>query len=89
MGAGELGELSRAVQPCSAEGWFADVGEPKEFLCMHIQHKGSTIQLDQCAYLEKVIERCGLQNAKPTSTPLPTGYYALPNDEPADPELCS
>ena len=28
-----------------------DLGEPKEFLRMHITRKGCTIHLDQCAYL--------------------------------------
>ena len=51
-----------------------DLGEPNEFLRMRITRKGRTIHLDQCAYLQKVVERCGMQNAKTTSTPLPAGY---------------
>ena len=66
-----------------------DLGEPKEFLRMHITHKGCAIHLDQCAYLQKVIERCGMLNAKAASTPLPAGYYALANKDPVNPELCS
>ena len=42
-----------------------DLGEPKEFLRMHITRKGCTIHLDQCAYLQKVIERCSMLNASP------------------------
>jgi len=45
--------------------------------------------LDQCAYLQKVIERCGMLNAKSASTPLPAGYYAAKNTEPVDADLCS
>ena len=56
---------------------------------MHITHKGRAIHLDQSAYLQKVIERCGMLNAKSTSTPLPAGYYAAKNTEPVDVELCS
>ena len=41
------------------------------------------------AYLQKVIEWCGMLNAKSTSTPLPAGYYAAKNTEPIDAELCS
>ena len=40
-------------------------------------------------YLQKVIEHCGMLNAKPTSTPVPAGYYAAKNTEPIDAEICS
>ena len=66
-----------------------DLGEPKEFLQMCITHKGRTIHLDQCVYLQKVIEHCSMLNAKSASTPLPAGYYATKNTEPIDAELHS
>ena len=66
-----------------------DLGEPSEFLQMHITRKGRTIHLDQSAYLQKVIEWCGMLNAKSTSTPLLAGYYAAKNTEPVDVELRS
>jgi len=72
---------------CKWECW--DLGEPNEFLWMQITHKGHTIHLDQCAYLQKVVEHCGMLNAKSASTPLPAGYYATKNTEPVDAELCS
>ena len=56
---------------------------------MCITCKGHTIYLDQCAYLQKVIECCGMLNAKSTSTPLLAGYYAAKNTEPVDAELRS
>jgi len=40
-------------------------------------------------YLQKVVERCGMLNAKSTSTPLPAGYYAAKNTEPVDADLSS
>ena len=64
-----------------------DLGEPNEFLQMHITRKGCTIHLDQCMYLQKVIECCGMPNAKTASTPLPAGYYAAKNTEPVDMKL--
>ena len=66
-----------------------DLGEPKEFLQMCITHKGHAIHLDQCTYLQKVVERCGMLNTKAASTPLPAGYYALVNKDSVNPELCS
>ena len=56
---------------------------------MTITRKGHVIHLDQCVYLHKVVERCGMQNAKTASTPLPAGYYAAKNTEPIDTELHS
>jgi len=68
---------------------FRDLGEPNEFLRMQITCKGCTIHLDQCMYLQKVIERCGMLNAKSASTPLLAGYYATKNTEPVDADLHS
>ena len=56
---------------------------------MHITCKGHAIHLDQCMYLQKVIEHCSMLNVKSASTPLPAGYYATKNTEPVDAELHS
>ena len=56
-----------------------DLGDVKEFLRMRITRKGSEIHLDQCAYLEKVLQRCGMQNAHSVPTPLPAGYKPAAN----------
>ncbi|RXW19436.1 hypothetical protein EST38_g6420 [Candolleomyces aberdarensis] len=52
-----------------------DLGTPTEFLSMTIQYTGDKIQLDQTKYLEKVLERFGMANAKPARTPMIEGYY--------------
>ena len=36
------------------ETW--DLGEVTEFLCMCITRQGSSIHLDQCAYLKNVLQ---------------------------------
>ncbi|KAJ3014460.1 hypothetical protein NUW54_g1301 [Trametes sanguinea] len=41
------------------------------------------------AYLEKVLQRCGMQNAKSAPTPLPAGYHPMPNTGTADSTLRS
>ncbi|TBU37087.1 hypothetical protein BD309DRAFT_839482, partial [Dichomitus squalens] len=43
--------------------------------------------LDQCAYLEKVLEHCNMSNARPAPTPLPAGYIPALNKGQATPEL--
>ena len=47
-----------------------DLGDVTEFLCMGITWSGSKIHLDQCTYLETVLQLCGMQNAKSAATPL-------------------
>ena len=49
-----------------------DLGDVKEFLHMHITHTRTGITIDQCNYLEKVLTRFQLTDAKPAITPLPT-----------------
>ena len=66
-----------------------DLGDAKEFLRMRIVRKGSSIYLDQCAYLEKVLECCGMTNAQLAPTPLPAGYCPEPNKGQATLELHS
>ena len=56
---------------------------------MRIRRKVGKIYLDQTTYLEKVLQRFGLQDAKGTSTPLPEGYHPSPNQSSADPALRS
>jgi hypothetical protein len=50
------------------------LGEVKEFLHMCITQKGKDIHLDQCDYLEKVLEHFSMTNAKSTPTPLPSNW---------------
>ena len=57
-----------------------------EFLHMHITRQGSSIHLDQCAYLKTVLQQCGMQNTKSAVTPLPAGYVLKPSEEQANPE---
>ena len=66
-----------------------NLGDIKEFLCMNIARDGSNIRIDQCAYLEKIIEHCGMQNTKSAPTPLPMEYMPMLNPKQSMPELCS
>jgi hypothetical protein len=68
-----------------------DLGAVTEFLRMRIVREGSKVHIDQCAYLETVLQRCGMQNSKSAATPLPAGYMPQKVDEDAtiDPELRS
>jgi hypothetical protein len=65
------------------------LGNAQKFLHMCIRHKDGKIHLDQFTYLQKVIERFNLQNAKPASTPLPKGYQPSAVTENASATLCS
>ena len=52
-----------------------DLGPAKEFLHMNIRREGSKIMIDQCAYLENILQRFDLINARVAPTPLPQGYH--------------
>ena len=56
-----------------------DLGEACKFLCMYIHQNGHKISINQCTYLNTVIEHYGMTNAKSEPTPLPAGYYLMPN----------
>ena len=56
---------------------------------MRIKRKDGKIYLDQTAYLQKIVERFHLINAKPAPTPLPEGYQPLPAKKPATATLRS
>jgi hypothetical protein len=64
-----------------------DMGDTKEFLHMRICRQGAVVILDQQDYLQKVVERFGMQNARPAPTPLPSGYAPSPNTAPVDKKL--
>jgi hypothetical protein len=61
-----------------------DLGEPNEFIGIHIRRVGQRIEIDQCAYLDKLLERCGMTNASPASTPLAAGCIPEPYTGPLD-----
>jgi hypothetical protein len=65
-----------------------DLGEPKEFLGIHMSRKGKhMLELNQRTYLEKVLERFRMQDCKPAPTPLPAGYKPTDNMVPLDKDI--
>jgi len=54
---------------------------------MHVTRKEQSIYIDQCSYLDKVVERFGMTNAKYARTPLQTGYTPTPNQGEVNPHL--
>ena len=64
-----------------------DLGEVKEFLCMCITRNGKDICLDQRNYLDKVLERFSMTNAKSVPTPLPSNWVPQLNKGNASPKL--
>jgi len=64
-----------------------DLKEATEFLQMNIHRDGHHLHIDQCEYLKKVLEHCGIINAKAAHTPLPQGYQPEQNIAPINLEL--
>ena len=58
-----------------------DLGDVTEFLRMSITKESSKVHIDQHAYLETVLQRCGMQDCKSAATPLPAGYMPQPVSE--------
>ena len=56
-----------------------DLGDVTEFLRMRITRSDSKIHLDQCAYLETVLQQCRMQHAKSAATPLLARYVPTPS----------
>ncbi|VDB86952.1 unnamed protein product [Peniophora sp. CBMAI 1063] len=78
-------KLGEQLKNAFAEKWKCrDLGDVKEFLCMRITRQAYVVMIDQVAYLEKMLDRVGLTNARPVATPLPSRYYPLPNEDPVD-----
>ena len=47
---------------------------------MRIEYRGGKTYLDQVPYLEKILKRFGMADAKAAQTPLPTSYKPEPFD---------
>ena len=58
-----------------------DLGASKQILGMRIRRdsKNRKLTLSQCEYIEKVLERFRMKNAKPFSTPL-ANHFKLSKD---------
>ena len=64
-----------------------DLGDTQEFLRMRIIKSKGRILVDQIDYLQKVLQRFNLINAKAVPTPLPEGYQPMPNKGAPNPEI--
>ena len=79
-------EIKAAFMKC----WECrDLGPTKEFLHMSIRQEGSKIMIDQCAYLEKILQRFNLINAQIAPTPLSQGYHPMAHEGVIDPKIRS
>src|SRR6201996_1978584 len=64
-----------------------DLGDTNEFLRMRIIRSKGRILIDQKDYLQKVLQRFNLINAKSVPTPLPAGYQPQPKKSSPVPEI--
>ena len=76
------------IKGLSMKKWECrDLGPATSFLSIWIKHEGHKILIDQCSYLEKVLECFGMQNARTAPTPLPQGYYSSKHLDSVDSKL--
>jgi hypothetical protein len=82
-------KVLKAKQDFMSKWECRDLGDATDFLRMRITRKGDKLSFDQVDYLDKILNRFGMVNSKPTRTPLPEGYQSLANTKPADSALRS
>ena len=72
IAAKDMSEINRLKTQLSGEFEMKDLGAAKKILGMEIQRdrKAGKLSLSQKGYLEKVMERFGMQSSKPVNTPL-------------------
>ncbi|XP_019435951.1 PREDICTED: uncharacterized protein LOC109342419, partial [Lupinus angustifolius] len=71
-----MSEIKSLKAQLSSEFEMKDLGAGRKILGMEIQRdrKEGTLFLSQKKYIEKVLERFGMQNAKPVTTPLASHF---------------
>lgn len=81
--ASEDPEMVRAIKAAIAKVFkVRDLGEAQVFLGMEIRReKSGELLLSQHRYIEQLLERHQMVDAKPRSTPLPPGFKYLPSGD--------
>ena len=76
IAAKDRGEIDRVKVQLSREFEMKDLGVTKKILGMEISRdrKASVLHLSQRGYIEKILSRFNMMNAKPVSTPLASHF---------------
>jgi hypothetical protein len=77
--ASSLPTLRRIISALQQEFPMKDLGRLHHFLGMHVQHSTSGIYLSQHQYLIEILERAGMSDCKPCTTPVDVNPK-LPSD---------
>jgi hypothetical protein len=62
--------LQRTITALRSEFAMKDLGELHHFLGMHVQRQGSGLFLSQRQYMLEILDRAGMAECKPSSTPV-------------------
>ena len=81
----EIGKLKRSLQYKFA---MKELGQARHILGMRIERnrRTKTLRLSQSNYIQKMLKRFTMENAKPTSTPLLTTIRLSNRDSPSTKE---
>ena len=66
-------DIAAVKAQLAGEFEMKDLGELKHFLGMNITRTNDRISIDQSGYIRQILERYGMSNSKPVSTPLAPG----------------
>jgi len=62
--------LQRTITSLQSEFVMKDLGELHHFLGMHVQRRGTGLFLSQRQYMVELLERAGMVECKPCTTPV-------------------
>jgi hypothetical protein len=73
-------DIANVKVQLSSEFKMKDLGKLEHFLGMRISRVNNPITIDQNGYIRQILERFGMENSKPVSTPVAVGCRLTPND---------
>jgi len=79
--AGNGKEIAIVKKQLAVEFEIKDLGEMKHFLGMRITRSDDGIAIDQTMYIRHILERFGMSNSKPVSTPIAAGTRIIKADD--------
>jgi hypothetical protein len=79
--ASSTGLHQRIVSALQQEFTMKDLGELHHFLGMHVQHCGDGLLLSQEQYMMEILNRAGMAESKPCSTPVDTNPKVSATDD--------
>ncbi|KAD2392953.1 hypothetical protein E3N88_39930 [Mikania micrantha] len=76
------GAVNEVIDRLSSMFAIKDLGQLHYFLGIEVVRRGSDLVLSQRKYMLDILQRAGLSDCKPVSSPMSTSHVLLPDDSP-------